>query len=89
MTKPNPIEALSGNLAANLRYIRERRGLTQIRLAKSACPNAVDYKVCADAPDPNAQLLKARQSCCTIFARREILDTSSAVCQSCEDRNAM
>lgn len=31
-----PIEALAGNLAANLRYIRERRGLTQVQLARLA-----------------------------------------------------
>lgn len=36
MAKPETVERLPGNLAKNLRYVRERRGLTQAKLATLA-----------------------------------------------------
>lgn len=57
MAKSN-IEALSGNLAANLRYIRERRGLTQVQLAKTAeLPRSTVSQVETGAGNPTLSVL--------------------------------
>lgn len=56
--KANPIEALAGNLAANLRYIRERRALTQVQLAKAAdLPRSTVSQVETGAGNPTLSVL--------------------------------
>ena len=54
----NLIESLAGNLAANLRYIRERRGLTQVQVAKLAgLPRSTVSQVETGAGNPTLAVL--------------------------------
>src|SRR5262245_58538546 len=88
MSQSNPIEALAGNLAANLRYIRERRGLTQVQLAKQAgLPRSTVSQVETGAGNPTLavlarlaralgvsieELLSAPHSAVQVFRRGEL-----------------
>jgi transcriptional regulator with XRE-family HTH domain len=54
----NFMEALSGNLAANLRYLRERRGLTQAQLARHAdLPRSTVSQMETGAGNPTLSVL--------------------------------
>lgn len=88
MKNGDQIEALAGNLAANLRYIRERRGLTQGQVATQAgLPRSTVSQVETGAGNPTLavlarlaralgvtieELLSAPHSAVQVFRRGEL-----------------
>ena len=88
MKNGDQIEALSGNLAANLRYIRDRRGLTQGQVAKLASlPRSTVSQVETGSGNPTLavlarlaralgvsieELLSAPHSAVQVFRRGEL-----------------
>ena len=58
MQNGHGIEALAGNLAANLKYVRERRGLTQVQVAKQASlPRSTVSQLETGAGNPTLSVL--------------------------------
>src|SRR5215470_13793281 len=75
------IEALAGNLAANLRYLRERRGLTQSQLAKlCGVPRSTVANIETGAANPTLSVL-ARVAGALQLSLEELLSAPRARCQ--------
>lgn len=81
MATGDQIEALAGNLAANLRYIRERRGLTQVQLARLASlPRSTVSQVETGAGNPTLAVL-ARLARALAVSIEELLSAPHAAVQ--------
>ncbi|HKA87379.1 MAG TPA: XRE family transcriptional regulator [Haliangiales bacterium] len=75
------IEALAANLAENLRYVRERRGLTQSQLAKlCGVPRSTIANVETGAANPTLSVL-ARVAGALQLSLEELLSAPRARCQ--------
>jgi transcriptional regulator with XRE-family HTH domain len=75
------IDSLTANLADNLRYIRERRGLTQSQLAHlCAIPRSTVGNIETGASNPTLSVL-ARLAAALQLSLEELLSTPRARCQ--------
>lgn len=76
----DPIDALATNLAANLRYIRQQRGLTQQELAKlCGVPRSTVGQMETGSCNPTLSIL-ARLTLALQISIEEILSTPRARC---------
>ena len=81
MAETKPESALSSNLSANLRYIRERRGLTQAALAKlCGLPRSTVAQAEAGSGNPTLLVL-ARLASALRWSIEELLSKPHAACQ--------
>ena len=81
MDSDNPIDALAANLAANLRYIRERRGLTQGQLAKlCSVPRSTVGNIETGDSNPTLSVL-ARLARALQLSLEELLSAPRARCE--------
>jgi len=81
VAQKGPEGALSANLSANLRYIRERRGLTQAGLARlCGVPRSTVAQVEAGSGNPTLAVL-SRLAAALQLSIEEILSAPHASCQ--------
>jgi transcriptional regulator with XRE-family HTH domain len=81
MSTGGPITALAANLAANLHYVRERRGLTQSQLARlCGVPRSTIGQIESGAGNPTLSVL-ARVALALHLTIEELLSAPRAQCQ--------
>jgi transcriptional regulator with XRE-family HTH domain len=81
MVRKSPEEALSFNLSANLRYVRERRGLTQAGLARlCGLPRSTVAQLEAGSGNPTLLVL-SRLAAALQLSIEELLSAPHASCQ--------
>ncbi len=81
MDSDNPIGALAANLAANLRHIRERRGLTQGQLAKlCGVPRSTVGNIETGESNPTLSVL-GRLAAALQLSLEELLSAPRARCE--------
>ncbi len=81
MVAVDPKEALSSNLAANLRYLRQRRGMTQAQLSKlCGLPRSTVAQVETGAGNPTLAVL-SRLALALRISIEELLSVPHARCQ--------
>ena len=81
MLRKSPEEALSSNLSANLRYVRERRGLTQAGLSRlCGLPRSTVAQLEAGSGNPTLVVL-SRMAAALQLSIEELLSAPHASCQ--------
>lgn len=81
MSTDDPIESLSSNLAANLRYLRQRRGMTQAQLARlCGLPRSTVAQVETGSGNPTLAVL-SRLALALRISIEEMLSFPHARCQ--------
>lgn len=81
MPRNDPVDALSMNLAANLRYVRERRGLTQAQISTlSGLPRSTVAQIETGAGNPTLSVLW-KLAAALQLSIEELLSTPHARCQ--------